>query len=109
MNSHEPHPKPRPLRKSVLKFSGYLVLIAGAVLSFLPFYWMLILSTHSSKTIFKFPPPLLPSTNLLPNYQNMMKTIPFWRNFWNSNDYSNLYHRADAPFCINGRICLCDV
>lgn len=74
----------RKLKEWVLTIGGYLFLIAGAVISFLPFYWMLILATHSSKTIFQFPPPFLPSTNLLANYQNMLKTIPFWLNFWNS-------------------------
>lgn len=70
--------------KGLLKIVGYLVLIAGAVISFLPFYWMMVLATHSSKTIFKFPPPLLPSQNMVANYQNMLKAIPFWQNFGNS-------------------------
>lgn len=70
--------------QGILKILGYLLLISGAVISFLPFYWMLILATHSSKTIFKFPPPFLPAGNVLINYQNMLKAIPFWRNFLNS-------------------------
>lgn len=62
----------------------YAFLIGGALLSFLPFYWMLILSTHKTQTIFRYPPPLLPGGNAIVNYQNMLTVIPFWRNFFNS-------------------------
>ena len=62
----------------------YAVLIAGAILSFLPFYWMLILATHNTQTIFRYPPPFLPGSNLVENYRNMLEVIPFWRNFLNS-------------------------
>ena len=57
MSATQPSSK---LKTRILTIGGYLFLIAGAIISFLPFYWMLILSTHSSKTIFQFPPPFLP-------------------------------------------------
>jgi ABC-type glycerol-3-phosphate transport system permease component len=77
-------PSIRRLRNKFLKAGGYLLLILGAVIAFFPFYWMLTLATHKSQMIFRYPPPLLPGTNLLKNYQAMLSVIPFWQNFWNS-------------------------
>ena len=66
------------------KIGGYALLIGGAIFSFLPFYWMLILATHNGRRILRYPPPLLPGSHLLSNYQNMLEVIPFWTNFLNS-------------------------
>ena len=62
----------------------YTVLIVGGLLSAFPFYWMLILASHSMKAIIQYPPPFLPGSNLIINYTSMLKVIPFWRNFFNS-------------------------
>jgi ABC-type glycerol-3-phosphate transport system permease component len=62
----------------------YTVLIVGGLLSAFPFYWMLILATHTMKAIIQYPPPFLPGSNLITNYTSMLKVIPFWRNFFNS-------------------------
>jgi ABC-type glycerol-3-phosphate transport system permease component len=62
----------------------YVALIVLAVLFFLPFYWMVILATHSSKTILRMPPPLLPGDQFLNNYRLLLDSIPLWRNFLNS-------------------------
>jgi ABC-type glycerol-3-phosphate transport system permease component len=66
------------------KTALYSVLVLGAFLSFFPFYWMLILSTHTMQEIIHYPPPFLPGDHLLENYTNMLKVIPFWQNFLNS-------------------------
>ncbi len=62
----------------------YAFLIVGGLLSAFPFYWMLILATHTMKSIIHYPPPFLPGGNLIINYLNMLKVIPFWQNFLNS-------------------------
>ncbi len=62
----------------------YALLIIGAILSVFPFYWMLTLATHSMKEIIQYPPPFLPGANVIINYTNMLKAIPFWHNFLNS-------------------------
>jgi len=62
----------------------YGLLGLGAVLSALPFYWMLILGTQSMGQIFQWPPTFLPGSNLVSNYETMMSIIPFWRNLFNS-------------------------
>lgn len=68
----------------ITKVGLYAFLLVLAMLSFMPFYWMLVLATHDTQTIFQYPPPLLPGGNALINYQNMLTVIPFWKNFLNS-------------------------
>jgi ABC-type glycerol-3-phosphate transport system permease component len=66
------------------KIGLYTLLIVGGLISAFPFYWMLILASHTMKSIIQYPPPFLPGSNLIVNYLNMMKVIPFWQNFMNS-------------------------
>lgn len=80
----------------------YATLTGGAILSFLPFYWMLILSTHNTQRIFRYPPPLLPGGNLIINYQNMLPVIPFWRNFFNSASIAITTTLLTLLFCSMG-------
>ena len=80
----------------------YAILIVGAILSFLPFYWMLILATHNTQTIFRYPPPLLPGTSLVQNYLNMLEVIPFWRNFLNSAVVASISTLLTLLFCSMG-------
>jgi ABC-type glycerol-3-phosphate transport system permease component len=62
----------------------YLILFAGGILMAIPFYWMFILSTHSTSEIFTSPPPLLPGSHMVENYQNLIKNMPFYSSLWNS-------------------------
>lgn len=82
--SHNHQRETVKLSKLLSQAGLYAILIVGAILSFLPFYWMLTLATHDTQRIFQYPPPLLPGTHLLDNYQKMLLVIPFWRNFFNS-------------------------
>jgi ABC-type glycerol-3-phosphate transport system permease component len=97
--SRLPQSRVKPLVTKVLL---YAILIAGAILSFLPFYWMLILSTHNTQTIFRYPPPFLPGSNLIANYQNMLQVIPFWRNFLNSAIVATISTLLTLFFCSMG-------
>lgn len=61
----------------------YLLLTGLAVLCIIPFYLMLIYSTHNNATIastFTF----LPGSFLIDNYMNMVSKINIWRGFANS-------------------------
>ncbi|MBD8837428.1 MULTISPECIES: carbohydrate ABC transporter permease [unclassified Paenibacillus] len=65
------------------KITIYLLLIGLAVLCIIPFYLMLIYSTHNNATIastFTF----LPGSFLVDNYMNMVSKINIWRGFANS-------------------------
>jgi ABC-type glycerol-3-phosphate transport system permease component len=86
----------------LIKVVLYALLIVGAILSFLPFYWMLILATHDTQTIFRYPPPLLPGGNAIINYQNMLTVIPFWRNFFNSAVVAIITTLLTLLFCSMG-------
>ncbi|MEX2541352.1 MAG: carbohydrate ABC transporter permease [Trueperaceae bacterium] len=61
-----------------------LGLVALALLTFFPFYWMFVLATHARDTIFSAPPPLWLGDDLQRNYEALLNALPFWRNIWNS-------------------------
>jgi ABC-type glycerol-3-phosphate transport system permease component len=63
---------------------------------------MLILATHNTQTIFRYPPPMLPGTNLVSNYLNMIEVIPFWRNFLNSAVVATATTALVLLFCSMG-------
>jgi len=61
---------------------GVLALLG--VIFFVPFYWMIVQATHTSKEILRLPPPLWFGDKALLNYDGLLATIPFWRNYLNS-------------------------
>ena len=71
-------------KEKVNRIIIYLVLVVLALIFVTPFYWMAVQSTHTSDSILRIPPPLLPGENFLLNYRSLLQTIPFWRNFMNS-------------------------
>lgn len=68
------------VRKALL----LLLLVALALLTIFPFYWMFVLATHTRETIFSAPPPLWFGDDLERNYRALLDVLPFWRNIWNS-------------------------
>lgn len=62
----------------------YLVLIALALLTLFPFYWMFVLATHLQTDIFSAPPPMWFGEALQRNYDALLARLPFLRNIWNS-------------------------
>ncbi|MCZ4605051.1 carbohydrate ABC transporter permease [Streptomyces sp. Lzd4kr] len=59
-------------------------LIIGVLLSAFPFYWAVIMSTHTSSEIFSYPPKLLPGSHFLQNVRSLFDTIDFFGSMWNS-------------------------
>ncbi|MGP4049788.1 carbohydrate ABC transporter permease [Streptomyces sp. 2A115] len=59
-------------------------LIIGLLLSVFPFYWAVIMSTHSSTEIFSYPPKLLPGTHFLENVRSLFDNIDFFGSMFNS-------------------------
>ncbi|WIK64712.1 carbohydrate ABC transporter permease [Gleimia hominis] len=66
----------KPPRPSVIARHGFLIL--GALISLFPFYWMIVLSTHPSSVIFKFPPVVLPGEKFLENFGTVMSRVNIW-------------------------------
>lgn len=80
----------------------HALLLFGAFLSAFPFYWMLVLATHSTMEIFRWPPMFLPGAKTLENYRGMMGIIPFWRNFFNSAFVATTHTALSLLFCSMG-------
>ncbi|MFJ8792541.1 carbohydrate ABC transporter permease [Streptomyces sp. NPDC102462] len=62
----------------------HAVLVAGLLLSAFPFYWAVIMSTHTSSEIFSYPPRLLPGSHFLENLRNLFDSIDFFGSMLNS-------------------------
>jgi ABC-type glycerol-3-phosphate transport system permease component len=84
------------------KLALYLALSIIAGIMLLPFYWMLVLSTHSTTDIYKFPPPLWFGDNLARNFKVMAASVPFLRSFLNSVVVSAASTSAVVLFCSLG-------
>ncbi|MFD9390926.1 carbohydrate ABC transporter permease [Streptomyces sp. NPDC060000] len=59
-------------------------LVVGVLLSAFPFYWAVIMSTHTSSEIFSYPPKLLPGTHFLENLRSLFDNIDFFGSMVNS-------------------------
>jgi lactose/L-arabinose transport system permease protein len=55
----------------------YLLLAAGAVLSVIPFLWMVVASTHTTSSLFATPLPVLPGGELLANLARLQAETNF--------------------------------
>ncbi|GAQ53978.1 carbohydrate ABC transporter permease [Streptomyces acidiscabies] len=62
----------------------HAVLVIGLLLSAFPFYWAVIMSTHTSSEIFSYPPKLLPGSHLGENVRNLFDSIDFFGSMGNS-------------------------
>jgi cellobiose transport system permease protein len=62
----------------------HVTLILGLLLSVFPFYWAVIMSTHSSTEIFSYPPKLLPGSHFFENVRNLFDNVDFFGSMFNS-------------------------
>ncbi|MFE3169193.1 carbohydrate ABC transporter permease [Streptomyces sp. NPDC059224] len=62
----------------------HAVLIVGLLLSAFPFYWAVIMSTHTTSEIFSYPPKLLPGSHFLENARSLFDNVDFFGSMWNS-------------------------
>lgn len=80
----------------------YAVLGAFAVITLLPFYWMFVLSTHTTSEIYSFPPPFFFGNSLAANFQDMNAAVNILRSFFNSVTVSTLNTALVLLFCSMG-------
>lgn len=83
-------------------FVLYALLIVGGLLMLIPFYWMFVLSTHTTSEIFSFPPPLLPGSHTVDNYVNLIQAMPFYQSLWNSIFVAVVHTVLVLLFCSMG-------
>lgn len=79
------HDRPgRFTSKSAYSVAIYTVLIFAAVVSLLPFGYVVSTSFKSTMSLFAYPPDWLPNDPTLDNYRNLLNRYPFWRWMLNS-------------------------
>lgn len=86
-------------RGRVGRWLSLLLLLALAIVTVFPLYWMFVLATHTRETIFTAPPPLLFGDALARNYEGLLNTLPFWRNVWNSIYIASVATITTLFFC----------
>ncbi|AKJ28481.1 carbohydrate ABC transporter permease [Caldimonas brevitalea] len=60
--------------------AAYGLVLAGALVMLMPFYFMFVFATHSTSDILSLPPPLWFGDNLLANLHDLVERRPhFWR------------------------------
>jgi cellobiose transport system permease protein len=60
------------------------MLIVGGLISFFPFYWLVVMATNKTNDIFHFPPKLIFGSQLLINISHVLVNIDFFGAFLNS-------------------------
>lgn len=68
----------------LLKTVSYLLLIAGALVSIFPFYWMFVISTNDRSAVFRIPPTLAFGDQFFINFQRVLDRIEFFQALFNS-------------------------
>ncbi|MBN2625940.1 MAG: carbohydrate ABC transporter permease [Spirochaetales bacterium] len=90
------------MNRTLSKIFLYLCLLIVAAFMLLPFYWMIVLSTHTTHEIIQYPPPLWFGNNLSANLQTMMGAVPVVRSFANSVIVSGSFTMLVLLFCSMG-------
>ncbi|MFP5112884.1 carbohydrate ABC transporter permease [Bacillaceae bacterium C204] len=91
------------ISKSLGKFAVYFFLLLVAITCLLPFYSMMVTSTHANSDIAR-KLLLLPGSEFIENYHRLMDTVPIWRGFANTlfititSTALNLYFSALAGY-----------
>jgi len=76
--------QPYSYRKLLSNIPLYLITTMGAVLTLLPFVWMLLSSFKNNSEIFRYPPTFLPETLRIDNYFKLFEMWPFGTWYINS-------------------------
>jgi len=71
-------------RFRVGRAATHLVLGTGVVISFFPFYWMVVMATNTTADIYRYPPKLTPGSHLLDNIHRLLDSIDFFGSMFNT-------------------------
>lgn len=71
-------------RSQIGKYPAYAIVGIGALIMFMPFYFMFVFSSHTSAEIYSFPPPAWFGGEALNNLRLLEERLPFWRNLGTS-------------------------
>lgn len=87
------------IKKRISRICLYLLVIAGAVVSLFPFYWLAVMGTRSSAEFFRYPPVMIPGDRLAENFRSLLTVIDFPQAILNSLVVSGLKTGAAIFFC----------
>ena len=62
----------------------HLVLGTGVVISFFPFYWMVVMATNTTQDIYRYPPKLTFGSHLHDNISRLLNSIDFFGSMFNT-------------------------
>ncbi|MFI6496242.1 carbohydrate ABC transporter permease [Nonomuraea typhae] len=78
----------------------WVLAVLGALVSIVPFYWMIVAATHDGSELFASPPPFLPGNDLLANIANLEESVHFSRvmatSIWTALVYTALSSLVSA-------------
>jgi multiple sugar transport system permease protein len=81
-------------------FAGRAIVLAGAVVMLLPFWFMFVFATHSNSEILSMPPPLWFGSALGDNLHELLERLPtFWQNLGWSFYVALATTLANLVFC----------
>ncbi|MFD1677158.1 carbohydrate ABC transporter permease [Alicyclobacillus fodiniaquatilis] len=69
---------------SLAKVLLYICLCIWLIFSVFPFYWLIVMSTRGTSSIFSYPPKLLFGHMFGTNLHDLLAAIPFFQSMWNS-------------------------
>lgn len=62
----------------------HLVLGLGVLISFFPFYWMVVMATNTTQDIYRYPPKLTFGSHLIDNIHRLLDSIDFFGSMLNT-------------------------
>ena len=62
----------------------HVVLATGVLISFFPFYWMVVMATNTTADIYRYPPKLTPGSHLGDNISRLLNSIDFFGSMLNT-------------------------
>jgi len=94
--------KTNKFKKNFRKILLYTVLLVGVLATLFPFFYMIVLATRGRSEIFAYPPPLWFGDSFGENYNQLMASLPFYRNILNSLIVSTSATLLTLFFCALG-------
>ncbi len=62
----------------------YLGLVIWFLFSVFPFYWLIVMATRTTSSIFSYPPNVTFGSNFVSNVERLLQALPFFQSVWNS-------------------------
>jgi multiple sugar transport system permease protein len=69
----------RPVDSAIVRIVSYLLIVLGASVVLVPFFWMISTSLKAEADLFDYPPQWIPTPPQVVNYKDAWNTLPFDR------------------------------